>query len=267
MPVVGVRVGQNLTMAARSSRNEVFCQAMEKAGLSIEALAEAVGTTPKSVWRWRQGVVPRRVDLKANVVRALGVEAEVLWPTDSLIAAAETPDASEEIVTAWAHRSDAPRDTWWLVLHRADRHIDLLGYALQFLPEDNPSLDRLLLARAARGSSVRICLADPDSRCVAERDHEEGLGGTLAARIRTTVDHFRPLFNVEGIDLRYHRTPMYNSVIRADDQMLVTPHLYGLKGYKAPLMLLRRLHEDCIFDNLIHHFDRVWATATPMPAP
>jgi transcriptional regulator with XRE-family HTH domain len=254
-------------MAARSSRNEALCEAMEKAGLSIEALAESVGTTPKSVWRWRQGVVPRRVDLKANAVRVLGVEAEDLWPTERSLELPEPPDASEEIVTAWAHRSDAPRDTWWLILHRAERHIDLLGYALQFLPEDNPSLDRLLLARAGQGCSVRICLADPDSRGVAERDHEEGLGGTLAARVRTTVDHFRPLFDVEGIDLRHHRTPMYNSVIRADDEMLVTPHLYGLKGYKAPLMLLRRVHDDGIFDNMTSHFDRVWASGTPMPAP
>jgi hypothetical protein len=51
---------------------QILCEAMEQAGLSIEALAEAVGTTPKSVWRWRQGVVPRRVDLEANVVRVLG---------------------------------------------------------------------------------------------------------------------------------------------------------------------------------------------------
>jgi len=92
---------------------------------------------------------------------------------------------------------------------------------------------------------------------------EELIRRLKRARIaRQRVACFKP-----DIDLRYHRTPMYNSVIRADDQMLVTPHLYGLKGYKAPLMLLQRLHEDCIFDNLIHHFDRVWATATPMPAP
>lgn len=240
---------------------------MDKAGLSIEAMAEAVGTTPKSVWRWRQGVVPRRVDLRANAVRVLGVEAEQLWPAPMNRTMPEVPDASEEIVAGWAHRADAPKDTWWLVLHRAERQIDLLGYALQFLPEENASLDRLLLARARQGCSVRIALADPDSRCVAERDHEEGLGGTMAARIRTTVDHFRPLFGVEGIEMRYHRTPMYNSVVRADHQLLVTPHLYGLKGYKAPLLLLQRAREDGIFDNVVAHFDRVWTTATPMPPP
>jgi hypothetical protein len=29
---------------------QVLCEAMEQTGLSIEALAETVGTTPKSVW-------------------------------------------------------------------------------------------------------------------------------------------------------------------------------------------------------------------------
>ncbi len=254
-------------MATRMVRNEALCEAMDKAGLSIETLAEAVGTTPKSVWRWRNGVVPRRLDLKANVVRVLRVEAGVLWPTDRAVAGPELPDAAEEILDAWAHRSDAPRNTWSLVLHRAKEHVDLLGYALQFRPEDNPRLDQLLIRRAAQGCVVRIALADPESRLVAERDHEERLGGTMPARIRTTVDHFRPLFGVEGIELRYHRTPMYNSVVRADDEMLVTPHLFGLKGYKAPMLHLRRLHDDGLFDNFAAHFERVWATATPMPPP
>lgn len=60
---------------------------------------------------------------------------------------------------------------------------------------------------------------------------------------------------------------MYNSVVRADDQMLMTSHMFGLKGYKAPLLLFRRVRDDGTFDNIADHFDRVWATATPMPAP
>ncbi|MGH9108670.1 MAG: helix-turn-helix domain-containing protein [Acidimicrobiales bacterium] len=240
---------------------------MDKAGFSIESLAEAIGTTPKSVWRWRNGVVPRRVDLRSNVLRVLGMDAAELWPAGEDSAEVGRPDAGEEIVAAWAHRSDAPRDTWWLVLHRAEHEIDLLGYALQFLPEDSPSFDRLLVARAREGYSVRIALADPDSRLVAERDHEERLGGTLPARIRTTVDHFKPLFGVGGIELRYHRTPMYNSVVRADEQMLVMTHLFGLKGYKAPMLHLRSLHDDGLFDNYVAHFERVWSTAVPMPPP
>lgn len=49
--------------------------------------------------------------------------------------------------------------------------------------------------------------------------------------------------------------------------MFVTPHLYGLKGYRAPLLHLRRSVDDGMFDGLLAHFERVWATATPIPTP
>jgi hypothetical protein len=62
-----------------------------------------------------------------------------------------------------------------------------------------------------------------------------------------------------GTWIRHHETPMYNSLFRADDEMLVTPHLYALKGYRAPIFLLRRTVEDGIFDNFVEHFERVWA--------
>lgn len=138
---------------------------------------------------------------------------------------------------------------------------------MQFLPEDHSRLDRLLIEKATAGCSVRISLANPDSPYVAERDEEEGLGGTLPDRIRTTVDHFEPLFGVEGIDLRFHQTRMYNSVFRGDDEMFVTPHLYALKGYRAPLLHIRRSTDDGVFDGFAAHFERVWAVAEPIPAP
>lgn len=240
---------------------------METAGLSIDGLAEAVDTTPKSVREWRQGVVPRRAAFRAKLVAVLGVDANELWPGPVAADGPQVVDATDEIITAWAHRADAPPDIWWLLLSRADAEIDLMAYAMQFLPESNYDLDKLLVAKAKAGCRLRIAMADPDSRFVAERDHEERLGGTMPARIRTTMDHFRPLFGVDGVELRFYRTPMYNSVFRGDDQMLVTPHMFGLKGYKTPLFHFQRRFDDGIFDNYAGHFERTWAVAIPMPQP
>jgi hypothetical protein len=83
----------------------------------------------------------------------------------------------------------------------------------------------------------------------------------------TTLDHFRPLFGVDGVEFRFYQTPMYNSVFRGDDQMLVTPHMFGLKGYKAPLFHFQRRLDNGIFDNYVDHFERTWAVAIPMPQP
>ncbi len=89
----------------------------------------------------------------------------------------------------------------------------------------------------------------------------------MPERIRTTLDHFEALFGVEGIDLKFHETRMYNSIVRGDNQMLMTPHQYGVKGYRAPLFHVRRASDDGIFDSFVAHFEKVWADSTPIPKP
>ena len=249
------------------ARNDRLRQAMESAGISANRLAEVVDVDPKTVWRWtNKGVVPRRIGMKARVAEVLGVEGTEIWPPPPRpVGVTEDRQVTEEIVTVWAHRADVPKARWWTMLSAAEHNIDLLGYAMQFLPEDHSQLDRFLTDKATDGCSIRIALANPDSPYVAERDEEEGLGGTLPDRIRTTVDHFEPLFGVEGIDLRFHQTRMYNSIFRGDDQMFVTPHLYGLKGYRAPLLHLHRSTDDGMFGGLMAHFERIWTVSTPIP--
>ena len=214
-------------------------------------------------------MVPRRTELKPRVAELLGVDEADIWPEPLPDAPAlpEDLEVTEEVVAVWSHRADVPKARWWSLLTWRQANIDLLGYAMQFLPEDHSRLDRLLTEKAAAGCRVRIALANPESPYVAERDEEEGLGGTFRDRIRTTLDHFEPLFGVEGIDLRFHETRMYNSVFRGDDQMLFTPHLYALKGYRAPILHLRRAFDDGLFDGLVAHFERIWATTEPIPSP
>ncbi|MEZ5175157.1 MAG: XRE family transcriptional regulator [Acidimicrobiia bacterium] len=250
-------------------RNDRLREVMVQAGVSADRLAEAVGVDPKSVWRWtNKGVVPRRIGLKTRVADVLNVAEADLWPATTRNGSVpEDRQVTEEVAAVWAHRADAPKSRWWTVLAAAETGIDLLGYAMQFLPEDHTRLDRLLIDKADSGCRIRIALANPDSPYVADRDDEECLGGTLSDRIRTTIDHFKPLFGVEGVDLRFHQTRMYNSVFRGDDEMLVTPHLYGLKGYRAPLLHIRRLADDGMFDGLRAHFERVWGVSEPIPTP
>jgi hypothetical protein len=39
-----------------------------------------------------------------------------------------------------------------------------------------------------------------------------------------------PLRGCDGLELRYQDVPLYDSVFRFDDEMFVTPHLYGTQG-------------------------------------
>jgi hypothetical protein len=145
----------------------------------------------------------------------------------------------------------------------ARRQIDLLAYAMLFLPEAHPRLFDLLRGKAAAGCQVRIALVDPGSSQVAERDAEEGLDGGLIARVRISLRYFLEFSDCEGVEVRLHATPMYNSLFRFDDELFVTPHLYGRSGFRAPLLHLRRLDADGVFDSFAAHFEDVWAESKP----
>jgi hypothetical protein len=104
---------------------------------------------------------------------------------------------------------------------------------MSFLPEQHAGLTALLKKKGAASCKIRIALADPACRQVQERDEEEKLEGTLPALIKSTLYRFRDLWNCAGVEIRYHTAPLYNSLFRFDDEMFVTPHLYGLHGSKA----------------------------------
>src|SRR4029434_10706164 len=86
---------------------------------------------------------------------------------------------------------------------------------------------------------------------LVERDAEERLDGGLVARVRTALHYFQEgLADCDGIELGLYASPLYNSLFRFDDEMFVTPHLYGTIGYRAPLLHLRRLGSGGLFATL-----------------
>jgi hypothetical protein len=171
------------------------------------------------------------------------------------------------VVAAYPHRAEVPPERWWDLLVDARCQVDLLAYAMLFLPEAHPRLFDLLRGKAAAGGTVRIAMVDPAARELAERDAEEGLDGGLVHRVRTSLHYFAEgLGDCEGIELRAYAAPLYNSLFRFDDDLFVTPHRYATAGSRAPLLHLRRLGNDGIFDGFTGHFEAVWASAKPAEA-
>src|SRR2546423_6179473 len=250
-----------------SMANERLKNAMAAAHVDIEAITRVTNVDPKTVQRWIGGRIPHTRHRWA-IAKLLKEREDYLWSTNESKATA-TIAQTAEVVEAYAHRADVPVSTWWQLFLQAQNQIDLLGYAMMFLPEQHSRLVDLLKEKSQASCKVRIAIADPTSIDVQRRDEEEQLGGTLPARIQTTLYHFRGLRKCDNIEIRYHTTPMYNSVFRFDNEMFVTPHLYGLHGSKAPLLHLRRLGSHGIFANFAAHFENLWATTTPveyMPA-
>jgi hypothetical protein len=177
--------------------------------------------------------------------------------------AAAVATGTAEIVNAYPYRSHFTNAAWWDLISGATKQIDLLGYTLYFLSLDHPQLIETLREKCANGCVVRATIADPDSEHVAYRDQEEDQPITIVARIKSTIKHFAPLVGVEGFELRYHNTPLYNSIFRFDDDMLVTPHLYATPGSAAPLLHLRNLGTNGLFTRFAGHFEGMWSSARP----
>lgn len=240
-------------------KNELLSARMTRQGASAAGLARDVRVSPKAVDNWvNKGVTPRR-ETQIAVAKKLQCEIRDLWPNQ---VQAATP-AMMEIANVWSHRSDSPKDFWWQFFESATEYIDLLGYAIQFLHEEHKDFVDLLKDKAAAGCSIRIILADPRSQMANDRDVEEGLNGGLIARIGTSLTYLRPLIGTPNVELRLQTIPMYNSIFRFDDNMLVTPHLHTKPGRLAPLFHFRRKVDDGIFDTYAGSFDEVFSDSKP----
>src|SRR5260221_2695195 len=159
-----------------------------------------------------RGCVPH-VRHRQKVASLLNVREDVIWPT-TRIREVITPNQTAEVIAAYAHRADVPLSLWWHLLSQAEQQIDLLGYAMSFLPEQYAGLIALLKKKGAASCKIRIALADPACRQVQERDEEERLHGTLPALIKSTLYVFGVFWNFVGAEFRFVRVRISNYYFR-----------------------------------------------------
>ena len=68
---------------------------------------------------------------------------------------------------------------------------------------------------------------------------------------------------VPGVELRLHRAILYNSIYRADDQLLVNQHAYGMPAAHAPVFHIMRTPGGEMAEAYLTSLERVWATGQP----
>ncbi|TDD69408.1 XRE family transcriptional regulator [Actinomadura darangshiensis] len=241
--------------------NDLLRRAFADANLTEADVAARLGVDPKTVHRWLAGRVPYPRH-RTKIAALVGREAADLWPH---VAVTSTPVEAPviEILATYPHRWAVPRPVWHQLFRAARDEIGILAYAGLFLAEDT-GIMRTLAQRAHEGVSVRILLGDPDGTCVAERGSDEGVGESMAAKIRNALVHYQALRDVNGIDVRLHNTVLYNSIYRADDELLINPHAYGIAAAHAPVMHLRRTEDGDMASTYLESFERVWSGASPM---
>ncbi|MFE4591246.1 XRE family transcriptional regulator [Streptomyces laurentii] len=241
--------------------NERLHSVLAQRGVSPETLAEVCDVDPKTVSRWLGGRIPHPRH-RFRAARHLRVEETFLWP--ALLSRAGRsgggPD-SGEIVGTYQNRASVPRETWLALLQGARRQIDVLIFSGTFFAQSNPRVAKMLAERAAAGVHVRLCFGDPNGSAAAARGREEGIGDTLAAKIRASLTYYRPLLSEARCTVRLHDTTLYNSLFRYDDDLLVNPHVWGQPASANPVFHLRRVDATGWFDHYAQSFDAVWAGA------
>ncbi|MFF5102003.1 XRE family transcriptional regulator [Streptomyces sp. NPDC000134] len=230
--------------------------------MTVQSLAEAIKVSPKTVERWiTQGKVPYLRHQYATAA-ALNVDVTTLWEDGRTVDSAADL-AKAEIATVYPHRHTVPSGFWRELYGRAERNLDVLVYSGLFLSED-PIFHDLVKAKVEAGTRVRILLGDPECAAVRQRGIDEG-HHIMDGKIRNALVLYRPLMRSHpDIDFRLHDSTLYNSIYRADDEMLVNPHVYGIGAYMAPVLHLRRLPGGSLFDTYANSIDHTWENACPV---
>jgi transcriptional regulator with XRE-family HTH domain len=234
--------------------NETLRRAILAKGLTEEKVADELRVVPKTVRRWINGRTPF-ARFRIALSNLLDVDEDELWPELRIARAARS--RPEEVKAVYPHRWSVTRDAWRNLFASAEREIGILAYSGLFLAEDAEILG-ILADKAVAGVTIRICLGDPASPHVAERGAEEGIGNAMAAKIRNALALYRPLLDVDGIQLRLHRTVLYNSLYLADDQLLVNQHAYGIPAAHSPVFHLHRTDGGTMFRNYRDSLERIW---------
>lgn len=234
--------------------NERLKRAMFRAGYGIDTLAEAAEVSPKTAQRWVSGTVTPFPRTRYRVAALLGEDESYLWPN----AANGTAVGGAELVATYPRRSDVPVHLWTGLLRGAERNVDVLAFAGLFLTEDHPAWLTTLTAKGVAGTRIRLLLGDPEGGQLAARDKEYAISGGVAGRVSAVLSYYQQLRGVA--ELRLHDTPLYNSIYRFDDEMLVNIHAYGLLAAHTPVLHLRRM-DGTFFSTYTESFERVWASA------
>jgi hypothetical protein len=183
-----------------------------------------------------------------------------LWP--EVRAAMFAKSRPAEIKAVYPNRRAVPRQAWLSLFRSAEHEIGILDRSGIFLAKEPGVLD-VLTDRARAGVWVRVCVRNPSVHVAAETDTGEGSSAAGPAEIREALALFGGLRQI-GAEIRLHRTVLYNSIYRADNQLLVVQHVYGIPPDQEPVLYLRSAVAGDMGGTYTDTFERIWRAAKLM---
>ncbi|WP_458690472.1 MerR family transcriptional regulator [Nocardia tengchongensis] len=240
--------------------NDRLLESLLRSGFSPATAAESLGVDVKTVERWiSKGRTPFPKHRRA--LAALVHETENYLFPDAIDSERRAELAEAEVVKIFPHRSLIPAELWSRFLRDCAERVDILVLAGLFLAEE-PTFARTIKTKAEQGLSTRMLFGDPLADEAVKRSSEERLAiSTVPARIKNALALVEPLTGIDGVEIRFHGTTLYNSIFRFDDEMIVNMHVFGQPGAYAPAMHLRRLPAGDLFETYMSSFEHVWSAS------
>ncbi len=203
--------------------NDALRRAMHLHRATEDDLAQTAGVHPRTVHRWLAGRLPKRTHRRA-IARLLGEAEYALWPQ---LLGTLRPQATRELHAIYPTRSALRRTIWRHILRTARHQIDIVG-DLTTVVLDDPTLSHQLATQLTAPATddsphLRLCL-------------------TTHTRTRQLATFLRHATH-DGrtrLQLRHTTRTLALSILRADDDILVTHHLPGRSPADAPVLHLRR---------------------------
>jgi transcriptional regulator with XRE-family HTH domain len=234
--------------------NETLCRALIRARLTEEDVAARLQVDPKTVRRWLEGRIPY-LRHRWAIAAMLGVDETDLWP--QLRTERTRPD---EVLAIYPHRDTVLRDVWLRLFGSAEHEIGILDDTDLPLAADQSIAD-VLAERAMSGVRLRICLHEMNASADARGAACSGSGRTSAVSLYEALAVYAPLREKRGVEVRLHQGVAYNCIYRADDQMLVSQHAYGIPAAAAAVVHLKRANGGDIATAYLDAFETAWATS------
>ena len=210
--------------------NDNLRNALSRAGISADELADLIKVDPRTVRRWLTGQPPYPRH-RVKIARALDLTEHDLWPEVAATAdEAAGQKTTGETLIGYADAEHAVPRTMSLISSATER-IELLDDTL-FPLLKQPGIAELLISKASQGCLIRILIAQP-------------------------LPSLAPLLNQPGISIQVFEGPDPVSIHRSDRQMLVTIRLDGLLDKRPMLLHLTQRAAAGVFDRLAEHYQKV----------
>jgi hypothetical protein len=229
---------------------------MYDANLTETDVAAEVAVDPKTVRNWLHGQLPQARH-RASLTKLLGIEEERTWPE---LSGARQPD----LVAVYPRRTALVREFWLSLFESAVSEIGIVTYDAMFLLQD-PRFMQCLRDRCAAGARVRVGLWAPGEATAALGD-PKAKAEVREANARGALSLLQPLLPCDGFDLRLHDVTLYNSLYRADDELLVNQHAHGIVADESPVFHYRRASGGNIYQSYVASFETIWSQAHSMHA-